>query len=259
MSAKQLDFVIKECRIFESGCSLMRLKPADGAELPDCRPGQFVQVLTKCQDVFLRRPISICDVFNGELTLFIKPVGKGSEWLVSQPIGTKLNLITPLGTGFSIDGDVNGKKILLVGGGVGCAPLVYLSKVLSNIGANVTVAIGGRTKRDVEGLEDLYSGANPTAFSTEDGSYGEKGLITQNSVFSRKYDRIYCCGPTPMMKAIARIAVEKEIWCEVSLENMMACGLGACLCCVQETSDNGNVCVCTEGPVFNINRLTSWI
>ncbi len=90
--------------------------------------------------------------------------------------------------------------------------------------------------------------------STEDGSAGEKGLVTKHSVLDGKIDRIFCCGPSPMMKAVAGIAREKGIDCEVSLENMMACGLGACLCCVENTV-KGNVCVCTEGPVFNIEML----
>ena len=91
--------------------------------------------------------------------------------------------------------------------------------------------------------------------TTEDGSMGEKGFVTQHSVLNEKIDHIACCGPLPMMQAVARIAREKNIECEVSLENTMACGLGACLCCVEDTADDGNVCVCKEGPVFNIKRL----
>ena len=95
-------------------------------------------------------------------------------------------------------------------------------------------------------------------FATEDGSLGEKGLVTQHSLFTADYDHIYTCGPTPMMKAVARYALDKGIECEVSLENMMACGVGACLCCVVD-SDEGHKCVCKEGPVFNAKKLTKWI
>ena len=84
---------------------------------------------------------------------------------------------------------------------------------------------------------------------------GEKGLVTQNSVMQTDFDFIQCCGPKPMMMAVANIAKERNIECEVSLENMMACGIGACLCCVEDTASSGNVCVCKEGPVFNINEL----
>ena len=92
---------------------------------------------------------------------------------------------------------------------------------------------------------------------TEDGSAGEKGFVTNHSLLmdSESFDRIYACGPTPMLKAVARWAMEHEIACEVSLEHRMACGIGACLCCVEDTADQGNVCVCKEGPVFTIDRL----
>lgn len=251
------DFVVKNKKVFPSGCCLLRLEPIDCSANVDCHPGQFVQVKTECQDVFLRRPISICNASaDGCLELFIKPLGKGSQWLTERCLGDKLNIISPLGHGFTLCG--KGEKVLLAGGGVGAAPLVFLSRKLSEAGADVSVVLGGRSKADVEQLPELYK-ASSVSVSTDDGSMGEKGVITQNSIFNDNFDRIYCCGPTPMMKAVARIAKERGIWCEVSLENMMACGLGACLCCVQDTDDHGNVCVCTEGPVFNINRLQSWL
>lgn len=260
MSIQQKDFVITDKRILPSGCAILTTAPADGSTLPSIHPGQFVQIKIESPSVFLRRPISVCDVQNGrELVLFIKPVGEGSRHLTEMNAGDMLNIILPLGHGFSCEEDLHDKNVLLVGGGVGAAPLVMLSKVLVSRGAKVNIAIGGRTATDIEGVSDLYGCVNAVALSTEDGSLGEKGLITQNKIFQQTFDRIYCCGPTPMMKAVARIACERDTWCEVSLENSMACGLGACLCCVQETSDNGNVCVCTEGPVFNINRLKTWI
>ena len=102
---------------------------------------------------------------------------------------------------------------------------------------------------------DEYGRWGATFVTTEDGSLGEKGFVTQHSIWrDKQFDKVYVCGPKPMMKAVAKLTKEHGIWCEVSLENMMACGLGACLCCVEDTVD-GNVCVCKEGPVFNTRRL----
>lgn len=243
---------------FVSGCCLLTLIPADGGSLPECRPGQFVQIKTECAGVLLRRPISICNVNGNELDLFIKPVGKGSAYLTGLSVGDTFDMIIPLGHGFSCEGDFTGRKVLLAGGGVGAAPLVFLTEELAQKGAQCYIALGGRTDSDVNGLCEMYKKACFVAVSTDDGTAGEPGVITENSVFKEDFDFIYCCGPTPMMKAVSKIARERNICCEVSLENTMACGLGACLCCVQETSDRGNVCVCTEGPVFNINRLKEW-
>ena len=146
------------------------------------------------------------------------------------------------------------EKVLLVGGGVGIAPLLQLGLELKNAGAEVSYLLGAKTKSDLVELE-VYSKYGEVFTSTEDGSLGEKGFVTQNSAFNGKsYDRIYTCGPTPMMKAVAKIALEKGIDCEVSLENKMACGLGACLCCVEDTKE-GHKCVCSDGPVFNVKDL----
>ena len=126
--------------------------------------------------------------------------------------------------------------------------------LIRKAGLGTEALLGAR--RDVDLLElDLFNQVGIVYCSTEDGSTGEKGLITHNTALNQQWDYIYCCGPMPMMKAIARYAVKNNIECEVSLENRMACGVGACLCCVEDTADSGNVCVCTDGPVFNIKRL----
>ncbi|MCQ2291421.1 MAG: dihydroorotate dehydrogenase electron transfer subunit, partial [Muribaculaceae bacterium] len=139
-------------------------------------------------------------------------------------------------------------------GGVGVAPLLQLGKVLNKLGKKVRFLLGARSASDLL-LLDEFKRWGDVFVSTEDGSEGEQGFVTQHSVLNSTVDHIACCGPLPMMKAVANIAKSKGIDCEVSLENMMACGLGACLCCVEDTADNGHVCVCKEGPVFNINRL----
>lgn len=255
------DFLVTAKRVLPSGSALLTVTTSDGSVLEGVAPGQFAEVKIDSPSTFLRRPISICNFRNGrEIDLFVKPVGEGSRCLTSMNVGDKVEMMLPLGHGFSCEAtDVRGKRVLLVGGGVGAAPLVFLSDALADNGADVSVIIGGRSAKDVEGVTDLYARSAHTFVTTDDGSSGHPGIVTAHPSFSQPFDRIYCCGPTPMMKAVARIAAERSIWCEVSLENMMACGLGACLCCVEETSDEGNVCVCTEGPVFNINRLKKWL
>ena len=162
-----------------------------------------------------------------------------------------VNLMLPLGNGFTI---FPGETMLLIGGGVGVAPLLYLGKKAKEAGANVKFLLGARTENDLLELEQ-FEAVGDVFVSTENGGKGEKGFVTQHSVLnSGSFSRIACCGPMPMMKAVAKIAKDKSIECEVSLENVMACGLGACLCCVEDTVE-GNVCVCKEGPVFNIDRL----
>ena len=116
-----------------------------------------------------------------------------------------------------------------------------------------TFLLGGRSKADL--LErELFEKFGRVCVTTEDGSLGEQGFVTNHSVLNERFDHIYTCGPTPMMKAVARYANDKGISCEASLENLMACGLGACLCCVEKTTE-GNLCVCKEGPVFDVKRL----
>ena len=133
------------------------------------------------------------------------------------------------------------------------APMLYLGAQLKEMGFEPTFLLGGKTDTDILEL-DLFKKYGRVCITTEDGSMGEKGFVTNHSVLTERFDRIYTCGPKPMMVAVARYAKEKNIDCEVSLENMMACGLGACLCCVEKTTE-GNLCVCKEGPVFNVNRL----
>ena len=223
--------------------------------LPDIQPGQFVQVrVAGSPATYLRRPISIHDVDakQNEITLLVQQVGEGTRHLASANKGDTINMVLPLGNGFSLPG--KGEKVLLVGGGIGIAPLYYFAKVLNGKGIRPTLLLGGKSQSDLLRLED-YQRLGETFVTTEDGSLGEKGFVTMHSVWQKQsFDKIYVCGPKPMMKAVAKLAAEKDVCCEVSLENLMACGLGACLCCVEDTVD-GHVCVCKEGPVFNTRRL----
>ena len=223
--------------------------------LPEIAPGQFVQVrVDGSPNTYLRRPISIHDVDfqHNEITLLVQQVGEGTRHLAMAEMGNVINMVLPLGNGFSQA--EKGEKVLLVGGGIGIAPLFYFAKVLVENDIRPTLLLGGKTDSDLLRLAD-YQQLGETFVTTEDGSLGEKGFVTMHSVWKKQdFDKIYVCGPKPMMKAVAKMAAEKDVWCEVSLENLMACGLGACLCCVEDTVD-GHVCVCKEGPVFNTRRL----
>lgn len=233
------------------------LKLTDSEPLPEMRAGQFVEVrVDGSPKTFLRRPISInyVDRKNNQLWLLIKKVGEGTHRLAELRVGDTLNLVFPLGNGFS-PVKKQGEKVLLVGGGVGVAPLLDYGKYLKDNGAQPIFLLGARSKSDLLEL-DLFGQIAPVYVTTEDGSEGERGFVTQHTLLDmEKFDRISVCGPKPMMVSVARYAKATNTPCEVSLENMMACGLGACLCCVEKTV-KGNVCVCKEGPVFDINDLT---
>lgn len=238
------------------GTDYVLLKLTDTIDLPDIKAGQFVEV--KVNDschTFLRRPISVhyVDCTDNTLWLLIQIVGDGTRHLSALKEGMALNILFPLGNGFT-PGKA-GEIVLLIGGGVGIAPLLEYGKQLKNAGSTPLFLLGGRSTRNLLQL-DMFRQLGETYTTTEDGSYGEKGFVTNHSMLtSTKFDRISCCGPKPMMLAVARWARQHHMNCEVSLENMMACGLGACLCCVEKTVQ-GNVCVCKEGPVFNIEQLT---
>lgn len=250
-----IDFIITKAVRYNDMYTLLRVAPSDGSLLPQMEPGQFVQIAVETPGVFLRRPISVNDVNRADTTLdlLIRRAGKGTESLVSMPEGAHINILLPLGNGFTLPPAPTDGKLLLVGGGVGVAPLLYLGRRMLAAGLQPEFLLGARSESDLLRLDDFRT-LGPVHLSTEDGSVGEKGFVTLHSVWDEQIERIYCCGPAPMMKAVAAIAREKGTYCEVSLENMMACGLGACLCCVENTV-KGNVCVCTEGPVFNINML----
>ena len=227
------------------------------APLPPMMPGQFAQLrVDGSKETFLRRPISInfVDTKLNQIWFLVQLVGAGSRALGRLREGDTLNALLPLGNGFSMPVSAE-KKHLLVGGGVGTAPLLYLGAQMNLMGMRPTFLLGARTKDMLLQMED-FERVGDVYVTTEDGSAGEKGFVTQHSIlFKQHFDRISVCGPSPMMKAVAKFARVNSVPCEVSLENMMACGLGACLCCVEKTV-KGNVCVCTEGPVFDINELT---
>jgi dihydroorotate dehydrogenase electron transfer subunit len=249
------DWTVRENILFNSN-EYCLLKLGIEEKIPEILPGQFVQVLIEdSSTVFLRRPISVhfINKEKKELWLLVQVIGDGTRKLSEQKKGSRVNLIYPLGNGFSLP-EKSG-KFLLIGGGVGIAPLLYLGACIQELGYKPEFLLGAKAKKDVLQINELGKFGN-VYITTEDGSAGEKGYVTNHSVLqSADFDFIYTCGPKPMMAAVARYACEKGIACEVSLENTMACGIGACLCCVEKTV-SGNICICTEGPVMNINQLT---
>jgi dihydroorotate dehydrogenase electron transfer subunit len=248
------DFIVLENTSLNPYYYLLRLKTKK--DLPEIEPGQFVNLLVKdVSDRILRRPISIYDVDkqNNTLCLVIQKIGKATEKLSTCKLNTTLSVMYPLGNGFP----TSFKKPLLVGGGVGVAPLYYLSKCFNDKDVRPTVLIGAKSKRQLFSIKEFDAISN-VHISTEDGSFGEKGFLTQNTILNNNdFDAILTCGPTIMMKAVSDIAKKKNLPCYVSLENRMACGIGACLCCVVDSKE-GNVCTCTEGPVFLSNDLKQW-
>jgi len=225
-------------------------------KFPLMLPGQFVQVLVEdSPSTFLRRPFSIhsVDYKTDTLRLLIQIKGAGTRHLAALKAGDSLNLIYPLGNSFSLPFT---KDVLLVGGGCGVAPLLFLAQFLNQNNIHPTILLGFRTKEEVSEIE-IYARSGKVLVITDDGTEGEKGLVVDHSILQRErleFKKIYCCGPDSMMKSVAKIARMHKIDCEVSLENTMACGFGVCLCCITPT-DKGNERVCVEGPVFNINRL----
>ncbi|MBQ0113193.1 MAG: dihydroorotate dehydrogenase electron transfer subunit [Bacteroidales bacterium] len=245
------NFIVEDNKVLNPHCFLLKLKSP--VSLEDVKQGQFVNVEVKgVQDRILRRPISIhdVDVEEGYLYLVVQKIGKATKELSGVKKGETLSIVFPLGNGF----ELKGEKPLLIGGGVGTAPLYLLAKQFHRKGIKSNMIIGARTNEQLF-LTNRYNAVCNLSISTEDGSVGEKGLVTQNSLMNSDFDVIYTCGPTPMMKAVAMMAQQMGKTCYVSLENRMACGIGACLCCVNENKEGHNVCVCTDGPVFDSKEI----
>lgn len=250
-----LDLLLREVRHINDRYVLLRLTD-ENEPLPEMLPGQFVQVrVDNSPSTYLRRPISIHNVQRetNELWLLVRLAGEGTRHLAMMKAGEQLNVILPLGNGFTMPASAE-ERPLLVGGGVGVAPLLFAGIRMREMGVEPTFLLGARSKQDLLQMDE-FQHVGRVYVTTEDGSQGERGFVTQHSLLSEEqFTRISVCGPKPMMVAVARFARQAQVPCEVSLENVMACGLGACLCCVEDTTE-GHVCVCKEGPVFDIEKL----
>lgn len=214
------------------------------------QPGQFVHVKKLDSVNFLRRPFSIADVDrkSGTITLIYRIVGKGTAEYAKMKIGEEFSILGPIGNGF----ELKEGRPLLIGGGVGIAPLIYLSRQLKD--KKPILLIGGKNKDEVFWEKYLKEFADKIYITTDDGSVGFKGFTIQllpQILAENKIEHIYTCGPNIMMEGVAKLAHERDIDCQVSLEKRMACGIGVCLGCTFEGKLTGKRRkVCTEGPVF---------
>lgn len=223
-----------------------------GRDLPEMLPGQFVEVAVTHANVLLNRPFSIFNYTPDKLELLVKRLGRASEALGNYSRGDELRVIAPLGRGFTIPDSP--MDVLLIGGGVGVAPLYYLARTLNSRGIKPTLIYGERTAPDSR-ICKMLSKVSKLEICTDDGSCGRHGFVTGHPALTEMcYDMVQVCGPKPMMAAVYNIVKVRGLEAEFSLENKMACGLGACLCCVENTT-TGNRCVCTDGPVFRKEEL----
>lgn len=216
------------------------------------RPGQFVHIL--CDGAgYLRRPISICDVADTQLKIVFDAVGAGTRWL-SQKKSGYLDLMGPLGKGY----DLSGRNILLVGGGIGAPPLLFASRQAIGI---VTGILGFRSHDLAILLPEFRASCQRVYLTTDDGSLGAQGLVTEpleRCLENGGYDSVLACGPRAMLRPVAKMAGTYGVPCQVSLEERMGCGIGACLVCAckVKSEEGGHYAhVCKDGPVFKAEEV----
>lgn len=225
------------------------------------KAGQFVSVYSNDKSKLLPRPISLCgiDREKGTLRLVYRVTGQGTgtEEFSRLKEGDTVKLLGPLGNGFTVE---SGKKAFLIGGGIGVPPMLQLAKEMKAAGENLQVVMGYRNADTF--LLDEFEAVAETFVATEDGSLGTKGNVI-DAIKNEKLnaDVIYACGPTPMLRALKNYAEENNMVCYISMEERMACGIGACLACVCKSRDKdahsnvNNKRICKEGPVFNAKEV----
>ena len=210
-------------------------------------PGQFVDI--RIEDYYLRRPISVCDVENGEIIIIYKTVGHGTDAMSHMTAGEKLDVLTGLGNGYDLNR--SGEHPLLIGGGVGVPPLYMLAKKLKEQHKEVSVILGFNTAKEVFYETEFKAIGCDVKVTTVDGSYGNKGFVTNAFPLVENYTFTYACGPMPMLKAVYNTAVTDG---QYSFEERMGCGFGACMGCSTKTK-NGYKRVCKDGPVFDKEEI----
>jgi dihydroorotate dehydrogenase electron transfer subunit len=256
----QLKALILENNALAPGYYRMRLLAPKIAVA--AQPGQFIQLrvgAASCTDPLLPRPISIyrIDQKNGAIELIYKIVGRGTGLLAALPTGQTLETLGPIGQGFTVPEDA--AIVALVGGGVGMPPLFALAEMLrvSRPDTVIDLFYGGRHRSDLLELDRWRELGINLSVATEDGSYGTVGLVTQilaERIQKVAYHYLAACGPQPMLKAVQQLALQHRLPGELSLEAQMACGVGACLGCVCQTTQ-GYRRVCADGPVFNLSEV----
>ena len=208
-------------------------------------PGQFVNI--QLDGLFLRRPISVCDYDEKTLTIIYKVVGKGTESMSKMVAGAPLDVLTGLGNGYDLT--LSGNRPVLLGGGVGVPPMYNLAKKLISQGKHVTVILGFNTKKEVFCEQDFKDLGCDVLVTTVDGSYGKKGFVTD--ALPADYTYFYTCGPEPMLKAVYKAT---SISGQMSFEERMGCGFGACMGCSCKTL-TGYKRICKEGPVMKKEEI----
>lgn len=238
---QQTLFTIHSNELIASGVYRMRLQ----GDTTAIEPGQFVNIRVDGQ--FLRRPISVCDAQDGWLTIVYKVVGVGTAAMSEWAAGRVVDVLTGLGQGYDVR--CAGEYPLLIGGGVGVPPMYMLARTLREMGKSVQVVLGFNTDSEVFFEQAFRELGCEVIVTTVDGSYGQKGFVTD--VLDGRQSYYYTCGPLPMIKAVlGRLGTHGE----VSMEERMGCGFGACMGCTIQTT-NGYKRVCKEGPVFKAGEL----
>ena len=240
---KQVFLTVKENIALTDSVYRMVLS-GDVSGVTNC--GQFVNL--KLDGLFLRRPISVCDCTNGELTLVYKVVGKGTELMSKMSGGEVIDVLTGLGNGY--DTSVSGEAPLLIGGGVGVPPMYLLARKLLEQGREVKVILGFNTKAEIFYEDEFRALGADVAVTTVDGSYGIKGFVT-DALKDMEYSYFYTCGPEPMLKAVYKASVTSG---QMSFEKRMGCGFGACMGCSCKTL-TGYKRICKEGPVMRKEEI----
>ena len=239
---KQVIFEIKNNKPLNAQIMEMTL----AGEVEGVKAGQFINI--KIDGFYLRRPISVCEIISGGLKIIYKIVGKGTEVLSRMKTGEKLDVLIGLGNGYDLT--LSGDKPLLIGGGVGVPPMYELCKQLIASGKQVSVVLGFNTKAEIFYEQEFKNlGAN-VYVTTVDGSYGVKGFVT-DAMKDLDYSYFYTCGPEPMLKAVHKQSVSDG---EMSFEERMGCGFGACMGCSCKTL-TGNKRICKEGPVLKKGEI----
>ena len=259
---KKTTMTVTDIRSIAEGICSMTLQYPKGEAPEQVRPGQFAGLYPNDPSRLLPRPISICrwDEDRAELRFVFRTAGPGTASLAAQKIGDQVDMLGILGNGYEL-GKLAGRKVLLLGGGIGIPPMVELAAALSQMPGTEVTAVMGYRNSDLFLTEEL-EGFGKLLIATEDGSVGTGGnvldAVRENAV---KADAVCACGPMPMLRAVKKFAREQGIPAYISLEERMACGVGACLGCVTKTakvdghSHVRNARICTEGPVFDAEEV----